>query len=268
MSSGDERLQDLRVLANKRDATRYRILVEIAERQPAVNQPEIADSLGITSQAVSQYLSDLVEQGHVQKLGRGRYEITNEGVDWIISQTEELGDFVRYVSEEVIEETGVEAAIAAEPISAGEEVSLQMDAGTLVASPGGEASGRATAVTDADAGQDVGLIDFEGLLEFDVGEVEVIEVPAVQDGGSTKTDVDLVADRAAAADRVAVSGTEALAAANRAGVEADMQFGTPQAVQQAALKGLDILLLTTGPNRSRHTDRLREFDIAFDVLEG
>ena len=74
------------VLASKRDATRYQILVEIAERQPAVSQQEIADAIGITSQAVSNYLQELVENDHVEKLGRGRYEVTKEGVDWLISQ--------------------------------------------------------------------------------------------------------------------------------------------------------------------------------------
>jgi len=41
------------VLANKRNATGYRILVEVTERQPAVNQSEIADAVGVTSQAAS-----------------------------------------------------------------------------------------------------------------------------------------------------------------------------------------------------------------------
>ena len=44
------------VLRSKRTATRYQILVEIADRQPAVNQQEIADAIGVTAQAVSGYL--------------------------------------------------------------------------------------------------------------------------------------------------------------------------------------------------------------------
>ena len=78
------------VLRSKRNATRYRILTGIAERQPAVSQREVADAIGVTSQAVSDYLKDLIEEGYVEKHGRGRYEVTNEGVDWLLTRTDEL----------------------------------------------------------------------------------------------------------------------------------------------------------------------------------
>jgi putative transcriptional regulator len=104
--------RNLRVLQNKRDATRYQILVRIAERQPAVSQAEIADTLGITSQAVSEYLKDLVEEQQVDRLGRGRYEITTEGVDWLISQTDDLRNYVQHVSEGVLGQVEIETAIA------------------------------------------------------------------------------------------------------------------------------------------------------------
>ena len=94
--------EEFGVLRSKRNATRYQILVQIAERQPAVNQQEIADAIGITAQAVSDYLQDLVDHGYVNKHGRGRYEVTKEGVDWLISQTDELRQFIEHVSEDVI----------------------------------------------------------------------------------------------------------------------------------------------------------------------
>src|SRR6056297_129830 len=90
------------VLQSKRDATRYQILVQIAEHQPAVSQREIAEAIGITSQAVSNYLQELVDQGAVEKHGRGRYEVTKEGVDWLIGRTDDLRSFVEHVSEDVI----------------------------------------------------------------------------------------------------------------------------------------------------------------------
>ena len=56
------------VLQSKRSATRYQILVAIAERQPAVSQREIAEEIGITAQAVSDYLQGLVEEGYVRNM--------------------------------------------------------------------------------------------------------------------------------------------------------------------------------------------------------
>jgi putative transcriptional regulator len=48
------------VLEKKREVTRFQILVEVAASQPQIKQSQIADSLGITPQAVSEYIKDLV----------------------------------------------------------------------------------------------------------------------------------------------------------------------------------------------------------------
>jgi len=49
------------ILRSKREATRFQILVEIAEHQPSVRQQEIAEILGVTPQAVSEYIRELVD---------------------------------------------------------------------------------------------------------------------------------------------------------------------------------------------------------------
>jgi len=100
------------VLDSKRDATRYQVLVEIAARQPAVSQSEIADAIGVTSQAVSDYVRDLVQEGYADKQGRGRYEVTKEGVDWLISRTDDLETYLDRVSSDVLGSVEVDAAVA------------------------------------------------------------------------------------------------------------------------------------------------------------
>lgn len=261
-SSGDSG-----VLRSKRNATRYQILVQIAERQPAVSQQEIADAIGITSQAVSDYLRDLIEQGHVQKHGRGRYEVTKEGVDWLISQTHELRDFVRHVSEDVIGQVEIETALATATISEGQTVSLSMQDGVLRATPGETANATAVAVTDAAKGRDVGVTDFEGVLDYDVGRVTAISVPQVQNGGSAAVDCSTVSDHAETHDLLVTSGTEALAVVESTDYEPDVRFGTPLAVQEAATKGLDVLLLAVTNELSTHTDKLREQNISYEVVD-
>ncbi|WP_435180985.1 winged helix-turn-helix transcriptional regulator [Halorussus sp. AFM4] len=258
---------DSGVLRSKRNATRYQILVQIAERQPAVSQQEVADDIGITSQAVSDYLRDLIEQGYVRKHGRGRYEVTKEGVDWLISQTDELRDFVRHVSEDVIDQVEIETALATTAISEGQTVSLSMRDGVLRATPGEAGNATAVAVTDAEQGRDVGVTDFEGVLDYEVGKVTAISVPRVQDGGSAAVDRSTVAEHAEAHDLLATAGTEALAVAESTDREPDVRFGTPLAVREAATKGLDVLLLAATDDLSTHTDRLREQNISYEVVD-
>ena len=224
------------LLRSKRNATRYQILVQIAERQPAVSQQEIAGAIDITAQAVSNYLQELIEAGHVEKHGRGRYEITKEGVDWLISRTDNLRSFVDHVSEEVIGQVDVESAIAAGGVTEGQRVSLAMRNGYLHALPKEDTGATAVAVTDAATGQEVGLTDFEGVVDYDLGTVTVLSVPSIRNGGS-------------------------------AAVEPDVRFGTPEAVREAATKGLDVLLLVVTGQLSIHTDTLRDGNISYEVID-
>jgi putative transcriptional regulator len=255
------------VLRNKRDATRYQILVQIAERQPAVSQQEIADAIGITSQAVSDYLRDLIQQDYVRKHGRGRYEITKEGVDWLISQTDQLRGYVRHVSEDVIGEVEVETALATAPVGEGQTVSLSMRDGVLRATPGGAGNATAVAVTDAEADRDVGITNFEGVVDYEPGRVTIVSVPRVREGGSRAVDRATVAEGVQAHDLLAVAGTEALAAARAADVEPEIRFGSPAAVQEAAIKGLDVLLLATTTEVAAHTNKLSEENVSYEVVD-
>ena len=255
------------VLRSKRDATRYQILVGIAERQPAVSQQEIADEVGVTSQAVSNYLQELIKQGHVEKHGRGRYEVTKEGVDWLMSQTDALRSFVDHVSEDVIGQVDVETAIATTEIDEGETVSLTMQDGVLRAMSGGTGSATAVAVTNAEPGQDVGITNFDGVVDYELGSVTIVSIPQVQNGGSSAVDPDRIGEMAEQHDLIAVGGVEAIAVAETADIEADIRFGGPSAVREAAAKGLDILLLSSTDLLSAHTDKLREQNLSYEVVD-
>lgn len=255
------------VLQNKRNATTYQILVEIAERQPAVSQQEIADEIGVTAQAISDYLQELVSEGYVDKQGRGRYEITKEGVDWLITQTDALRKVTAYVAEEVLDHVDIETAIAATPIEEGEAVSLTMRNGVLRAHSGNTGSATAVAVTAADPEEDVGVTNFEGVIEYDLGTVTVVSIPRVQDGGSSAADPAVVGSLAASHDLLATDGAEGLAAATAAGFDPDIRFGTTAAVQQAATKGLDVLVLATAPSVPGYADALRERNVSYEVID-
>jgi putative transcriptional regulator len=264
MTDAGER--EVSVLRNKREATRYRILVEIAERQPAVSQREVAEAIGVTSQAVSDYLQGLIGEGQVRKRGRGRYEVTKEGVDWLISNTDDLRSFLDHVAENVIGEVEVETAVATADIGEGQPVSLSMQEGALHARPGATGSATAVAVTAAESGDAVGVTDFEGIVEYEPGSVTVVPVPRV-DQREASPQADAIARRAGEHDLLATAGIEALVLAREAGLDPDARFGTAAATTEAATKGLDVLLLAATPTLGEHTSALREADVSYEVLE-
>ena len=255
------------VLESKRTATAYRILVAVAQRQPAVNQREIAEAVGVTAQAVSDYLGELADRGFVDKQGRGRYEITKEGVDWLISETGTLREFVEYVATEVLEEVEIETALATADLTEGERVSLSMRDGVLHAEPGTRGPATAVTVTDAGAGEAVGVTNVEGVIDYDLGTVTVLAMPPVREGGSAAVDGEVVARLAAEHDLVAVDAPEGLAAVREGGLEPDLRFGVAGAVPDAATKGLDVLLLATSKSVSTHTETLREANIGYELLD-
>ena len=252
------------VLDSKRDATRYQVLVEIAARQPAVSQHEIADTIGVTSQAVSDYVRDLVEHDYVDKRGRGRYEVTKEGVDWLISRTDNLEAYLERVTSDVLGSVEVDAAIAIDSIDEGTEVGLVMRDGILHADPDG-GTARAVAVTSGDPGEAVGVTDFEGVVDYETGYVTVLPVPAVTDTASVDPDV-LTATRPSES-LLAVAGTEAYALATGADARPDIRFGTVDAVAEAAVRGLDVFLVVTADQLPKHTARLRDETIPHEVLD-
>ncbi len=259
--------EETSVLRSKRNATRYQILVEIAERQPAVSQREVAEAIGVTAQAVSEYTRGLVDDGYVEKHGRGRYEVTKEGVDWLISQTEALRALVDHVTADVIEQVEVDAALATDAVAEGQTVSLTMRDGVLRAMAGDTGGATAVAVTDADPGQDVGVTNFDGVVDYDLGHVTVVAVPSVREGGSRAVDPDRVAALAADHDLVAAAGAEALAVCARAGLDPDLRFGTSDAVPEAAMKGLDVIACCAAGRLSTHTDALRDASVSYEMVE-
>ncbi|MFB6094437.1 MAG: MarR family transcriptional regulator [Halanaeroarchaeum sp.] len=255
------------VLEDKRTATRFRILVEIADRQPAVSQEEIASAVGITSQAVSEYIRDLDDEGFVEKEGRSRYRVTNEGVDWLLRMAGDVRRFADRVTEDVLGGVYEDAAIATDDVEAGETVTLSMDDGLLHATPGASGPATGVATTDAEAGDDVGVSGFEGVIDFSPGAVSLYQVPPVRSGGSGGVDAGKLAAACEEADLVLAEGVEAVVAARRASVEPATTFATGDVAAAAAQRGVHVVVIVTADEVGRVTDPLRDAGTAYEVTE-
>jgi len=253
------------VLENKRTATRFRILVAIADRQPAVSQGEIADAVGVTSQAVSEYIRELVDEGFVEKEGRSRYRVTKEGVDWLLQEATDVRRFAEHVTEDILGTVQEDAAIATDEIDEGEHVSLSLVDGLLHATPGGEGPATGVATTGAEPGQDVGVTGFEGVIDLEPGAVTVLQIPPVRAGGSRSVDPDVLGEACTDASLTVAAGVEAVVSLRAADVEPVTHFAPGEIAADAASRGLDVVVVTTTDDVGRVTDVLRDADVSYEV---
>lgn len=252
------------VLERKSEITRFQILVETAASQPQIKQSEIAASLGITPQAVSEYIKSLIEDGLISSSGRGRYKVTPLGVETIISGAKELQDYSKYVLSNVVGQVSVWPAIAAADLKKGFAVRLFMNGGVLYAGPGAEGA-EGVAVGDAVKGEDVGVKDLKGLISLNRESVRIVKVPPIEAGGSSSCDVSRL--KRELEGLVGVSGIEALAALNKAGVTPDVKFAAIDALAEAALKGVRGTLVITADMAPQAIQKLEATGVAYTVVD-
>ena len=123
----------------------------------------------------------------------------------------------------------------------------------------------AKAVGDAGEGEMVGLIDFEGIIDYEIGSVCIMSIPSVSIEKQPPSYHNI--NKEIDYDLIAVSGVEALVSARGMGYTVDIKFGTPMAVSEAAIRGLNVLLIVTETAVLNHIDQLREYKINYEVIE-
>ena len=121
----------------------------------------------------------------VSASGRGNYEVTKSGIEWVLANAESLESYARHIRRDIIQQVSVWAAIAAENLKTGEEVGVYMKDGFLYAGKTPLAA-MGTVVADAKKGEDVGVARLNGIIEHHEGIIHVCKVPRIQHGGSRK----------------------------------------------------------------------------------
>ena len=248
-------------------STRFRILVEIASRQPSVQQKDVARELGITVQAVSERIKELVTAGLVVSRGRASYSVTPSGVDWLLRHARELESYSERISR-IVRDISVTAALADSPLSQGQKVALEMRHGVLHARPWGDGdptSGVVVATTQE--GGDAGITRIEGVIPLIACEVVIATLPAIQDGGSRRTDPARLRRLAQRSTFVAALGVESIVALRLAGIEPDCRWAAPAAVVEAASSGISCVLVCTEADLPRISERVTEAGLQFSVVD-
>jgi len=255
------------ILKSKNLATKFQIMVEIAAHQPNIRQKDVASKLGITSQAVSEYIRELVKDGWLSSEGRSRYKVTKEGVDWILQMSRQLHSYAWFVSK-VVTDISTTTALADTYLSIGQQVSLYMKDGLLFASNVMSNKGaRGVAVTEAKKGQDVGIRDIQGVIKLEPAKVIICTVPNVLDGGSRNTDTARLEKEVRKARLVGAMGMEALVALRHIGVKPDYVYGVREAAIEAAYCGLPFLIVCSEDKVALLMPRLKEEDLDYKIID-
>jgi putative transcriptional regulator len=255
------------ILKSKNLATKFQIMVEIAAHQPNIQQKDIAPRLGITSQAVSEYIRELIKDGWLSSQGRSRYKVTKEGVDWILQMSRQLHSYAWFVSKAVAD-ISTTTAIADSDLSAGQPASLYMKDGLLFASDViSDKRAKGITVTEAKKGQDVGIHNIEGVIKLEPAKVMIGKVPNVQDGGSGSTNLARLEREIKEARLVGALGTEALVALMQIGVKPDYVHGVREAAIEAAYCGLSFLVVCSEDKVAILVPRLEEENLDYEIVD-
>jgi len=243
--------------------TEFQVLTELAQRQSRMRQRDVADSLGITVQAVSKHFRRLVGEGLVAFSGV-EYVLTPRGLEKLTADTK----FIQAQAKKAASCLRVErlwSAIASKPINAGEEVGLVMSKGVLsaVSRTRKDAKAFGIAVADTPAGEDVALRNMRGIINVQRGTVAVVTVPSINQGGSRNVDLAKVRKiyTKFSPDRIGVMGTVARAVANKLNLIVDLEFGVTRSTAMAALRGLNVFVLSTGRMTNRVLEEVEKVNI-------
>ena len=255
--------------------THFQILSEISKQDPHLKQKDLANKLGITIQAVSENIKTLIELGYItSKDGRSPYKITQSGIDKVKKDAISLRKYSDSVLETMNHYKTIWPAIATEDLKKEDLVGLYMDGGVLYAHKK-EENATGIVMEDTEAGMDVSLTNLTGIIDMNVGEVTVIIVPTIKDGGSKACDLDLInnvytkgTNTGEEFNKIAVAGTVSRAVVNKLGLPLNIEFAAPQATANAARKGLNVLAICVGDMSKAFTRELEAEKIKFNIIDG
>lgn len=258
--------------------TKFQILSEISKQEPHLKQKDLAERLGITVQAVSENIKSLIDDGYItSKDGRSPYKITQEGIKKVKRDAITLRKYSDSVLEIMNHYQSVWPAIARDEIKKGDTVGLYMEKGILYAGHK-QQSASATALEDAEVGEDVALGELNGIIDLKNGQAIIVTLPTIKEGGSANADLNLIKNiyengfqewgDDSQIDKVAAIGTVSHAVANKLDIPIDLEFAVASSTASAARKGLNVMALSVGNMTKSFIRELESEDVKYNVIDG
>lgn len=242
-------------LRDLRRNTELLIMKELLET-PAARLKDVAKRVGITVQAVSQYVSAMKREGLLRERD-GRLRPTRKGMQMLQEHftrlKAEIDSILRKLS--VIDSC---VAIAGQDIEKGQMVGLVMEDGMLMAYPELSSSSRGVAMESASEGDDVLVGQLEGIVSMELGRLLVIVAPSEFEGGSKKADVQRVRRRIEELSPGLLVAGDLVGAAllTKAGGELVNIHAPVESAMSALSKGVDVVFAGTEESTRRVLDEV------------
>jgi len=230
-----------------RDLKRNTELLILAEllSNPSVRRREIAESLGITEQAVSQYFSKLENERLIVPQKNG-VKVSRRGIQMLQERLFGLKDEIQGILRH-IQVIDTCLAIASDKLKKGDNVGLLMRDGKLFAVSNAECDSRGVARQDAKPGEEILVGDLEGVVKLELGTLLALQLPSELSGGSRKVDlgrakreIDKFSFR-----EVAVGDVIGEIVAENLDIAPNIIYAPVQASLSALVKGLNVLFIGT-----------------------
>ncbi len=253
------------LLRDKGEFTRFQILLEVMCNQPHIKQKDISDKLGITIQAISKYFKKLQKEGYLESGDeRANYHLTPKAVTKLREDLKNMENYTNTIKNQIKIERAW-PAIATTPVKAGQEVGLIMREGVMYTVPIDSTITDVKAITlsDAQAGEDLGLKDLQGKVKVKQGKILIIKLPSIRKGGSRAVDLAKVKELYDEfnPDRIGVMGAVGRAVLTKLGLKADIEFGISRSAAIAASRGLNIFVLVVGRMSNRMTQEIENINM-------
>ncbi len=247
------------ILREKKELTKMLILIEILHGKKKIK--DLADTIGITIQGVSDYLKQLKNEGYIDS----DLKIKKEGILFISEKTEELRDYISLLLNEV-KIINITEAIAGEDIKKDSQVGLFMKNGYIYAYIK-DSSSTGTALNSAKKGEDLSIGSLSGILSLSMGEIKIFTLPNSYEGGSRKVDrKSIEAVLKYKHDKIGVYGIVPYVTLKKYEVNIDFEFDTARSSIEAAHKGLNTIIFVSRDLLKYVIDDLENIPKGFDKV--
>ena len=214
-------------------------------RNPSVKRKDVAQRLGITEQAISQYISGLESRGLIKETN-GLPRPTRKGVQLLQERLTELNEEIRDILRQIrVIDSCV--ALAGSRIKANQKVGLVMRNGRLIALPSVRAASTGTAMADANKDEEVLVGSLQGVVEMNLGELLILQAPSASSGGSRKIDRRVVGGMIGEfkCDQVVAGDITGEVVSRKVGITPTIIHAPVQSALSALSKGLNVLFIGT-----------------------